>query len=511
MNLEETLAYTHGGLLSERAQRCGDKPLYYFQDRKVGYHQFDLKTDIVAGGLERIGVEKGDRVGILLPNGHEVIESYYGIWKSGGISVSVNPMSTEREIEYVINNSGAKYLITSENFNPGVEAARPNMASLKGVIMVSPEAIPNTIPYAEIADGSERIGDKGIKPDDPAQIMYTSGTTGRPKGAVLPHNGLVATASMSTRAGYTNENDRTLCALPFFHIFAILVFVRNIYAAGNGVVIHERFDPEAVLQDFGKYGVTVFPGVPTMYSYLLAAYDPSRHDVSKLRLGSIGAAPAPVHVIRQCAETFGMTLIQAYGQTETCGSISFERLGKERRTGSCGHPLPGLELKIVDENGGEAPPGEVGEIAVRGPVVMKGYWKMPEADAEAFRDGWLHTGDLGRQDEDGYLYIAGRLKDLIITGGFNIYPKEIEEVLYAHPAVLEATVIGVTDAAKGELAKAYIVIKEGESVTEEELDAFCRRRLAAYKIPRLYEFMDTLPKNPQGKILKRALRDEPNE
>jgi long-chain acyl-CoA synthetase len=231
--------------------------------------------------------------------------------------------------------------------------------------------------------------------------------------------------------------------------------------------------------------------------------------VSRLRLGIVGAAPVPVHVMREIEAKFGMTIVEGFGQTESSGGCALERLDRERRPGSCGHPLPGLEVKIVDEDDNEVPRGQVGEIVMRGPITMKGYWNMDQATAETFRNGWLHTGDMGRMDEEGYLYIVDRLKDMIITGGFNIYPKEIEDVLYSHPAVLEATVIGVPDEARGELAKAYIVFKGGESASEEELDAFCRERLAAYKIPRLYEFRETpLPKNPQGKILKRVLRDQ---
>jgi len=512
MKMEDALKFTLGDLLKVGAERFPDKPLYYFKDQKVTYSEYHEKTDVIARGLEKIGVGKGDRVGILLPNCHEVLESYYGIWKSGGVSVSMNPMFTQREIEYVINDSGANYLITSSIFKDRVEAARPNMPSLKGVIMVSPEVVPDTIPYAEIGQGAERIDDRGINPIDPAQIMYTSGTTGKPKGAVLPHNGFIATVSAMTEAGYYTESDSTVCALPFFHAFAVLVFIANVVAAGDGVVIHERFDPEAVLRDIGKYGTTIYFGVPTMYSFMLDTFDPSRHDMSKLRLGITGAAPVPIHVMREIEEKFGIIIIEAYGQTESCGAITFEDLNRERRPGSCGHVLPGLEAKIVDENDKELPDGDVGEIIMkRGPTCMLGYWNMPEANEETFRNGWLHTGDMGRRDKDGYFYIVDRLKDMIITGGFNIYPKEIEDVLYAHPAVLEATVVGAPDQAKGELARAYVVFKEGQSATEEELEAFCRQKLAAYKIPRSYEVRDTLPKNPQGKILKRVLRDELKE
>lgn len=509
MKMEEALKYTHGSLLKDRAERYGDKPIYYFNDLKVTYDEFHEKTDIVGRGLEKIDVEKGDRVAILLPNSHEVLESYYGIWKTGGISVSLNPMYTEREIEYIVNDSGAKYLITSDIFRDRVEAARPNLPSLENVIMVSPEAVPDTIPYAEIAGGSERIENKDVLPEDPSQIQYTSGTTGKPKGAILPNNGLISTDAIFTEAGYYLEDDSTLCALPFFHAFAVLVFVMNMTAAGSGVVIHERFDPEAVLQDFGKYGITIYFGVPTMYSFLLDAFDPSKHDVSKLRMGVAAAAPVPVHVMREIEEKFGMTILEGFGQTESCGVITIEDLTMERRPGSCGHALPELEVKIFDENDNELPHGKVGEIVMRrGPTCMKGYWNMPEANEEVFRNGWLHTGDMGRRDEEGYYYIIDRLKDMIITGGFNIYPKEIEDVLYSHPAVLEATVIGAPDAVKGELARAYIVLKEDQSATEEEFNEFCRQRLAAYKVPRSYAFRDSLPKNPQGKILKRVLRDE---
>lgn len=509
MKIADALKYTQGGLLKEQANRFGDKPLYYFRDQKVSYQQFDKKTDIIARGLEKLGVEKSDRVGILLPNSHEILESYYGIWKSGGISVSINPMYTEREIEYIINNSEARYIITSDIFLPRIEAAKPNMSSLEGVIMVSREAIPDTIPYSQIAEGAERIGDKGITPDDAALILYTSGTTGNPKGAVLPQNGAIVTVGICADLGYYTEDDCSLIALPFFHGFAILAFLMNVAGGGKGQVIHERFDPEATLRDFGKYGVSVYVGVPTMYSSLLDTFDPSKHDVTSMRLGITGAAPVPPHVMRSIEEKFGMTIIELYGLTESCGAITIERLDRERRIGSCGHSLPGMEVKIVDENGNEVPHGEVGEIIMRGPTTMQGYWKMPEANAETLRNGWLHTKDMARRDEDGYYYITDRLSDMIITGGFNIYPKEIENVLYTHPAVLEASVIGVPDAVKGEIAKAYLVLKEGEKTTEDEFDTFCRQSLAAYKVPRIYEIRnEPLPKNQQGKILKRVLRNK---
>lgn len=508
MGIESALQLTHVSLLKKQAELYGDKPLYYFEDRKVEYNEFDHKTDIIAKGLEKIGVERGDRVGILLPNGNEVLESYYGIWKNGGISVSLNPMYTGKEIEYIINNAEAKYLITSDFFRSRLEAVRPNMPSLEGVIMVTPDPTPDSIPYADITSGSERIGDKGILPDHPAQIMYTSGTTGKPKGAVLPHNGVIAASSATPNLGYFGPDDSTVCALPLFHLFAVVVFASHLYAGGKGIIIHERFDAEAVLQDFGKYGTSIFFGVPTMYSFLLDSYDPLRHNVDKMRLGIVGAAPVPVHVMREIEKEFRMTIIEVFGQTESCGGGAIERLEMERKIGSCGIAIPGLELKIVDENDNELIPGELGEIVMRGPMQMKGYWNMPRANQETLRNGWLHSGDMGRMDEEGYVYIVDRLKDMIITSGFNVYPKEIEDVIYSHPAVLEATVVGAPDATKGELAKAFVVVKEGSSVTEEELNAFCRERLAAYKTPRIYEFRDSLPKSPQGKILKRVLRDE---
>ncbi len=493
-----------GGFAREQARRFGDKPLFLFGEEVVTYRGYDERTDRVAGGLARLGLGQGDRMAVLLPNGLPIVEAYMGAAKLGVVSVPLNPMFTPREIEYVVNNSRAKVLVTSSRDAERVQPIRDRMPSL-GHVVVAGEAVAGTLPYSEVGAGTSLGVTAAVDGDDVAMILYTSGTTGTPKGAMLTHAGLLENAAAVVQAVGFRDSDRSLCILPLFNLFAIAFDYLQMMTAGASSVIVERFDAGAALHLISRHRATVVVGVPTMFIYMLRHPDRPQHDLSSLRIGDTGGGPVPTALKTEYERDIGMVLLESYGLTEASPVVTIERPGLPRREGACGITLSGMETKVVDAKGREVPPGELGELLVRGPNVMKGYFEMPEATARTIVDGWLHTGDLMRKDADGYVYMVDRLKHMIICGGYNIYPKEIENVLHDHPAVLECAVVGVPDAARGEIPKACIVPREGAHATEAEIKDFCREFLAAYKVPRVVEFLASLPKTATGKIRKGEL------
>jgi long-chain acyl-CoA synthetase len=501
-----------GALIKEKASKHKDKTLFIFKDQQINYREFQQKTSLMAAGLASIGLKKGDRVAVYFPNSLEIIESYFAVGKAGAISIPVNPMFTPREIKYLVNNSEAKFLFTSEAFLPTLQSARNEMPSLEKVIVQGTRDYFDTIPYRRLFEGSTKGMDGlDVDPESVAMILYTSGTTGAPKGAMLTHDGLITNAEiMMTTMGF-EETDRSLCSLPLFYLFAIAADLLQMMCAGASTVIVERFDAEIICRLIETYKVSVLNGVPTMFTYLINHSGRNKYDLTSLRIGDTGGGPVPVHLKLSFEKEVGMFLAEGYGLTESAPNLCIERPGQERRIGSCGLTLPGMETRVVNREDRDVPVGEVGEIIARSPTLMKGYWKIPEETAKTLRGGWLHTGDLGRKDKEGYVYIVDRLKDMIICGGFNIYPKEIELVLYSHPSVLEAAVIGVKDDVKGEIPKAVIVPKPGMKVTETEMKEFCRENLAAYKVPRFFEFTDSLPKTVTGKIRKMEMKGNKEE
>lgn len=494
-------------LVASSAKRQPHKTALTARGQTISYAELDEAITRMANGLLDIGVQPGDRVALLLPNSPHFVISYFGAMRAGAIALPLNFAFRAEELTHILADARARALVTSPLFEQTLMVTLPGLPHLTDVIMVGPSGIESCEDFDTFL---RRSGTKpptvSRSPDEPAVFLYTSGTTGRPKGAMLSHENIASNASACARAIAVAPDDIFMCVLPMFHSFAATVCVVLPLSLSNTVVVHERFVPLNVLRSFHQDRVTVFCGVPAMYSVLLHSKPSEPVDISSVRLCVSGGAPMPVEVMKAFQEAYGISIIEGYGPTECSPVVSVNPLEGVRKPGSVGLPLPGVTVKIFDDDDNEVPAGEVGEIVVRGPNIMIGYHNQPEATAETMRNGWLHTGDLGRVDEDGYLYIVDRKKDLIICGGLNVYPREVEEVLYQHPKVEEAAVVGAPDKLRGECARAIVALKEGEQATAEELIHFCRERLAGFKVPKIIDFMDALPKSSQGKILKRLLK-----
>jgi long-chain acyl-CoA synthetase len=492
MNLAESLA--------SNAAAHPDRPAVRIGEDTVSYRELDDASARIAGLLTARGLGPGDPVGIMLPNLPEFAVVYYGILRAGGVVVPMNPLLKAREVAYYLGDSGASVIfawhVAAADAEVGAKDAEAE------AVLVDPatfgDLLATATPAAQVVDCAG---------EDTAVILYTSGTTGRPKGAELTHANLIRNAEVFghdlLRLG---PDDVIFGGLPLFHSFGQTCTLNTAIAAGASLSVLPRFDPAEALRLLADHRATVFAGVPTMYSALLHVPDRADHDLSALRVCVSGGAAMPVEVLRQFEDAFGCIVLEGYGLSETSPVASFNHPDRERKPGSIGTPIRGVEMRVVDADGAELPHGEVGEIAIRGHNIMKGYWNKPEATAEAVSaDGWFRTGDVGRVDEDGYYYIVDRKKDLIIRGGYNIYPREIEEVLYEHPAVAEAAVVGMPQAELGEEVGAAVVLKPGATATAAELRAHVKAQVAAYKYPRRVWFVDALPKGPTGKILKREI------
>ena len=467
------------------------------------YQALDEASARVAGLLRQRGLNPGDRVGIMMPNVAEVPVVYYGVLRAGGVVVPMNPLLKVREVAYYLGDSGARLIFAWHTFaDPASGGAAEAGAD---AIIVDPAGFPELLASAEpdyrVADAAD---------EDTAVILYTSGTTGHPKGAELTHGNLISNTQVS-RADIVlaRPDDVIFGGLPLFHVFGQTVALNVAVASGACLTLLPRFDAGHALRIIAEHRVTVFMGVPTMYVALLHAPERKDYDTSSLRMCISGGAALPVEVLRGFEEAFRVPVLEGYGLSETSPVASFNHPGREQRPGSIGTPIRDVQMRVVDGEGHEVPQGEVGEIAIRGPNVMKGYWHRPEATAEAVRDGWFHTGDMARADSDGYFYIVDRKKDMIIRGGYNVYPREIEEVLYEHPAVAEAAVIGLPHPALGEEVAAAVALKPGAAVTAEELRDYVKGQVAAYKYPRHVWLVDVLPKGPTGKIVKREIAVPP--
>jgi len=495
--------------LRESARRGPGKPAVILGETRISYAQLDALSDRVAAHLTAAGLAPGDRVGLQLPNIPQFVIAYFGILKAGGVVVPMNPLLKAPEIEFQLRDSGARALVTFGAFLD--EAAKAAESAEVGSLYVVTDS---GEPRAGLAFDALLAGDPpgpqlaAVSPASPAVIIYTSGTTGTPKGAVLSHFTLYMNADISGRLFEFDERDVVIVALPLFHIFGLSSIMNICVRLGGTMSLVPRFDASAVLEQIQRDRVTIFEGVPTMFVALLQAPGLERYDLSSLRVAVSGGAPIPGEVIDSFERRFGVTILEGYGLSETSSTTTFNISAAERKVYSVGKPIWSVSVQIWDERGRPLPPGpeHVGEIVVRGPNVMTGYHNNPEATAQAFAGGWFHTGDLGYFDEDGFLFIVDRIKDLIIRGGYNVYPREVEEVIYAHPAVAEAAVIGVPDPRLGEEVHAIVAVKAGRSLTEPELIEFVKQRMAAYKYPRTIEFRDSLPKGATGKILKKDLR-----
>ncbi|WP_172369925.1 fatty acid--CoA ligase family protein [Sporosarcina jiandibaonis] len=498
-----------------------EKIAYHFMGKDTSYAEFDLSVSKFASALQDLGIEKGDHIAFLLGNTPHFLISLYATMRIGATAIPVNPIYTPDEISYIVQNSDAKAVIALDQLLPLVEQAAGAFPTVEHYIICetdpkTPEkiaALPASVrnkvrSFTQLIEaGKTGIDPVDVEENETAIILYTSGTTGRPKGAMLTHKNIYSNArDVADYLGFS-EDDRVVATLPVFHVFALTVVVNAPLLKGATILLLPRFSPADVFKIAREKEATVFAGVPTMYNFLYQFPEGRKEDFDSIRLSISGGASLPVALLHNFEQKFDVRVSEGYGLSESSPVTCFNPTDRERIPGSIGTNITNVENKVVDELGNEVPDGEVGELIVRGPNVMKGYYKMPGETAAALRDGWLYTGDLAKRDENGYFYIIDRKKDLVIVGGYNVYPREVEEVLFEHRDVVEAAVIGVPDPDFGEEVHAFVVLKDGVEEDIESLKRYCRSRLAKYKVPKHFEFLDELPKNTTGKILRRTLKD----
>jgi len=501
-------------LLANRAGRSPDKVFLFSEPdgRQFTYSDFEAAVDRTAVMLAAQGIGKGDVVSLLMPNSVEYIIAYFACWKLGALAGPVNSLLKEHEIEFVMNNSEAKAILVNSEFRERIGNIRDKLPHLKSVITFDDEADATSefAGYARLrrADSEEtKSTPEACVPSDDAIMIYTSGTTGKPKGCLLTHGNIIANARQISQWLLFTENDRLLTIMPLFHMNAVSVTTMSALYAGGSTVVSPKFSASKFWNIVSDYQITSFGSVATMLSILLNNYPegvPEGLKTDQLRFAMCGSAPVPAEVMKRFEETFNCPVIEGYGLSESTCRSTFNPPDEHRRAGSCGMPI-GNQMKVVDDDDKEVADGELGEIVLRGENILKGYFKNPEATDLAFRDGWFHTGDIGYRDKDGFFYIVDRKSDTIIRGGENIYPREIDEVLYQHPAVAAAATIGVPDSLYGEEVAAFIVLKDGTKATGEEIINYCKSELADYKCPKTIHFVKDIPKGPTGKLLKREL------
>ncbi|WP_336663419.1 long-chain-fatty-acid--CoA ligase [Kurthia gibsonii] len=530
--------------LTNAARNTPEKIAIHFMGKDIKYKELHESALKFAQYLQQLGIEKGDRIALMLPNTPQTVISYYGALYAGATVVMTNPLYTEREIEYQLKDSGAKVIVSLDILYPRIMKVFKNTA-LENVIITSIKdylPFPKNLlyPYVQKKEQGVQVHvahsgvshqfmeilktSQAIEPtidfnfeEDLALLQYTGGTTGFPKGVMLTHKNLIANTRMCaewlTEPNAQSEPPVILGILPIFHVYGMTTVLLYTVMQGGKMVLLPKFNAEMILKTIQKQRPTLFPGAPTIYIGLINHPQIKKYDLSSIKACISGSAPLPAEVQEQFEELTGGKLVEGYGLTEsspvTHANLLFENI---RQKNSIGIPWPDTDAMIVDGSI-ERPRanGEIGELVVKGPQVMKGYWNRPEENAMTLEDGWLKTGDLGYMDDDGFFYVVDRKKDVIIAGGYNIYPREVEEVLYEHPDVVECVAAGVPDPYRGETVKGYIVLREGATTTEADLNKFCRENLAAYKVPRIYEFRAELPKTAVGKILRRALIDEEKE
>lgn len=500
-------------MLRANAEKCGDKPVVLFHDRTITYRDLDEASDRVAAALSRLGVKEGEIVSMMMNNSPEFYEVFFGIQKAGAVAGPVNCWWQTGEVEYLLNDSGTRVFFVDGDYLHHV-AALEGKTGVETLIVNDTDSPPegaaklSEILSPEKEEDEEAPPSLEVAPESPAAILYTSGTTGKPKGALLTHKNVMFAARAKAKASDIREDERALCVLPLFHGAAMLDLSMPCFYSGATIVLRKNFSATEFWELIERYRVTGIFGVPTIYHILTQMEEARTVDASSLRFGVIGAAPCPVELINEFEGRYDMKIIEGYGLTESSGGVCLTPTEGERKIGSTGVAMEGVELKIFDEDDSELPVGEIGEIVIRSDGVMKEYRGRPEETADALRGGWLHTGDMGRLDEDGWLYIVDRKKEMVIRGGENIYPKELEDTLYAHPKISEVAVIGVPDEKYGEEIMACIVPKPDSGLTAEEVITFCKDNMASYKVPRHVRFLDYIPKNIIGKVTKKELKQQ---
>jgi long-chain acyl-CoA synthetase len=490
-------------LLKQRVSAAPDKPFLFSEadKRQFTYKEFEAAVMRTANMLAAHGVEKGDVVSLLMPNCVEYIVAYFACWQIGALAGPINSLLKSQEIAYVISNSEAKALLVNSEFLPVVEAVREDLPTLRAIIRF------DSVAEATREQPANHLPAAQIDLDHEAIIIYTSGTTGKPKGCLLTHGNVIANARQITTWLGFDEKDRLLTIMPLFHMNAVSVTTMSALYAGGSTVVSPKFSASRFWPIISDYKITSFGSVATMLSMLLTTYPdgvPAGLKTDQLRFAMCGSAPVPAEVLRRFEETFNCLVVEGYGLSESTCRSTFNPPDQRRRPGSCGLPI-GNEMRVVDEEDRDVPDGELGEIVLRGENILKGYYKNDAANAAAFRNGWFHTGDIGYRDQEGFYFIVDRKSDMIIRGGENIYPREIDEVLYQHPQIAAAAVVGVRDALYGEEVAAVVVLKPGARTSEQEVIDYCKERLADFKCPKTVHFLEDIPKGPTGKLLKREL------
>ena len=487
-----------------------DAPAVLFEDRVTSYRELDDAANRLASALEALGVKPGDRVGIHLDNRTEFVEAYQGVMRAGATLVPANVMYTAEELEHIFGDSGVVAVFVRSDLAHKIRTIREKLPGLRHVIEVCGRSLDDSIEIDALkARASGKRPAITVDPHALAFIQYTSGTTGKPKGAMVTHANVLAvidnTMNIPGMVGVF-DGDVFLLVLPLFHAYALNLAMNRAFLLATPFVLVTRFDAEKVFSLMERHKVTTFYGAPPMYFAFVNTPGLDKYDVSSLRAAFSGAAPLPVVILERFKERTGVEICEGYGLSETAPSLTSNAAGPVRKPGSVGLPIPGVELRLVDEHDEDVAEGEVGEVVARGPNVFKGYWRREKETEEALRGGWFHTGDLARRDADGYYFIVDRKKDMIIVSGYNVYPIEVENVLLRHPKVLDAAVVGVANEYQGESVKAVLVRRPGAALEAAEIIEYCRAHLAAFKVPRVVEFRDELPKNATGKLLKRELR-----
>ncbi len=540
MGVAARLSYpesTLGEMLSQTASKFPDHSALLFYGKKITYRTLNRLANQFSHALLNLGIKKGDRVALMLPNIPQMVIAYYGTLRTGAIAVPTNPLYHEHELEIQLKDSGAETLVAVDMFYPVIKRVLPRSAvkhlilcgirdflpfpknllyPLKAMVekqWVRVKRMPPIYDFMDLIEsGSGDNPDVPVAPNDTALLQYTGGTTGIPKGAILSHRNLVVNAVQS-RAWLTlhNEGETTiLAAIPFFHVYGMTTAMNVGILIGAALVLIPKFHTKEVLHFIEKYRPEIFPGIQAMYMAIGNYAGINRYDLTSLKIAISGAGPLMHEVQKRFEHLTAARIVEGYGLSEASPVTHANPIFGRRKVGSIGLPWPDTEARIVDIETGEKvlPPGETGELVVRGPQVMKGYWNKPAETAAALRGGWLHTGDIAKMDDDGYFYIVDRIKDMIKTVGENVYPREVEEVLFMHPKVKDAVVVGLPQEFMGEEIKAYIVLKEGETADEAEIIRFCREQLSKFKVPKEIEFRKELPKTLVGKVLRRVLRDE---
>ena len=491
-------------LADENIARFGEYTSLVFEDQEFTNVRMDRVARRLGSALRKLGVEKGDRVVVQLPNCPEALQSFQGVWKVGAAIVPISFLMGEEETAHIYQDSGAVAVITGSDSLAKAKRARSKAPQVRNLIVVDGEA-PDGVDYGSLVEeGSEELEMVEVADDDLAILIYTAGTTGRPKGVMHSHYTLYANAKAMEMPADV-QVPPMLISLPLCHSYGIAT-MNTCYCTGAKIVLMRWFQVEEFFRLVEKHRPAIVPAVPMMYKLMLMSPEAGKYDLSSVFLWISGSAALPLETARAFKEKFGATIHEGWGLTEAFAHNTVNPFGGLVKTGSIGVPMAGVELKIVDDDDRELAPGEQGEIVVRGPMVMKGYWNMPDETAEALRDGWLHTGDIGYTDEDGYVFITERKKDMIIKAGENIFPREVEEVIVTHPRVADCAVVGVEDEMYGEDIKAFVVLRPGEQCTEEEIIEHCRERLTRFKTPKSVRFVESLPTNIMGKVLRRELK-----